>query len=214
MLQLDEYSLEQAFTALARAYRDAQETKTLCLEILAECDDSETLLHKSKADSRLAVCKAGVMRLVLLAYRHGFGTEIVNDWKAKCTSKWDLMDSGLSAGSLNGQGLLSIGDGKAISVKAAQAIKGYYARRTREQIELEYRARAERAGIHKTRFYRVLDVLIALQSKRVTHDLGTSEREVIQKVWAISPSKMTNNYWYAAKMKKVAAKQARKAGLQ
>lgn len=198
MIQLDEYSLEQAFTALARAYRDAQEIKGLCLEILKECDDSETHENKAKAEKRLTVCKAGVMRLVMLAYRHGFGTEIVNDWKAKCTSKWDLMDAGMVA------------DKVSLDTKASQAVNALYARRTKEQIELEYRARAERAGILKKRFYRVLDVLIALGSKRDTRDLHTGEIDAIKKIWAISPSKMTNNLWYAAKMKKVAAKKARK----
>lgn len=199
MKQLDAYSIEQAFTALARAYRDAQDTKQLCLEILRECDDAETQVNKLKAERRLEICKAGVNRLVLLAYRMGANSEDVNDYKAKCTSKWDLMDAGMQAS-----------EKVSLDTKAALAIRAHYARRTRDQIALEYKAKAERLGLHKKRFYRVLDVLIALGSKRDTRDLNTSEREVIIKMWAISPSKVTNNLWYAAKQKRVAAKLARK----
>jgi hypothetical protein len=153
------------------------------------------------------------LKLILLAYRKGLGSADINDFKAKLTTKWDLMDAGESAGALTNQGQLEKGEAK-VDISASVAMAGRFSRRDSSQIEMEIRARAEAKGILKTRFYRVLDVLKALGDERDTRDLDTAEVNAIQKVWAISPSKMTNNLWYAAKMKRKAAKLARKEGKQ
>lgn len=209
---IDAYAIEQAFTALARAKRDAEQDCILLGEILAEMPDPETRTRLQASTRKIAHYKKGAQRLILLAYRKGLGTAEINDFKAKLTTKWDLMDAGEGA-SLTNQGQLQKGEAK-IDITPAVALAGRHNTRTREQIEAQIRAQAEAKGIIKQRFYRVLDVLKALGDTRDTRDLDTAEVEAIQKVWAISPSKMTNNLWYAAKMKRKAAKLARKEAKQ
>ncbi len=207
---IDQFTIEQAFTALARAKRNAEQDVILLREILAEVSEPETKATLRQTERRIDHYKKGALKLILLAYRKGLSSADINDFKAKLTTKWDLMDAGEVAGSLTNQGQLEKGEAK-IDIAPAVALASRFAKRNAGQIEMELRARAEAKGILKTRFYRVLDVLKALEDTRDTRDLDTAEIDAIKKIWAISPSKMTNNLWYAAKQKKVAAKLARKA---
>lgn len=195
---IDLFTIETAFTALARAKRDAENDCALLKEILREVSDSETQARLRQTERNIAHYKKGVNKLILLAYRKGLTSSEVNDLKAKLTTKWDLLDAGENVGTIGVSGEAEIA-GKSVNVTAALAKASQFAKRTPEQIEAQIRAQAERAGILKKRFYRVLDVLAALGDKRETRDLPTAEINAIKKIWAISPSKMTNNGWYHRK---------------
>jgi hypothetical protein len=198
---IDIYTIEVAFTALARAKRDREQDIDLLKEILREVKDADTLARLRQTERTIDLYKKGANKLILLAYRVGLDRVAINDLKAKMTTKWDLFDAGENRASVNGSGEMEIGDKKVDITTSTYALptQAQFAKRTKEQIEAEIRALAERKGVLKKRFYRVLDVLNALGDTRETRDLPTAEIDAIKKIWAISPSKMTNNGWYHRK---------------
>lgn len=201
---IDIYTIEVAFTALASAKRKREQDIDLLKEILREVKDADTLALLRQTERAIDHYKKGANKLILLAYRVGLDRMAINDLKAKMTTKWDLFDAGENSASVNGSGEMEI-SGKEVEITGDTYAKmngGRYAKRSKEQVEAEFRAIAERMGVLKKRYYRVLDALAGMGDTRDTRELSTTEIDAIKKIWAISPSKMTNNGWYHRKFGK------------